>query len=244
MRLAYPLARRTRRPCWRELARVAATFTRRRNQQQRSCTRRCVCDNRAMLTQEEKQGLGVAFNEATLLGAEVDPTSRVAGITLSVLALPETGPSPGDSRLQVLLHGVSRVAASLRLGNWNDVQAPMQSFELSELLCVVQSFGGCAMYGWEFFDLSAEQFESWQGKFSLDVTFDETPGQHSISLFQEGHGDRHLDLCIWFSDIQFRHPVGDEISLSEVIAAGKRWWDALYQKDPRVTDRGIIPLQS
>src|SRR5690349_7908259 len=139
-----------------------------------------------MLTQEQKQGLDVAFNEATLLGAEVDSTTRVAGITLSVLTLPEAGPAPADPRMQVLLYGVQRVAASLRLGNWNDLQAPMQPFELSELLSVVQSFGGCAIYGWEFFDLGPEQFESWQGKFSLDVTFCETPAQHSISLFQEG----------------------------------------------------------
>jgi hypothetical protein len=54
------------------------------------------------LSLEEKQRLGVALNEATLLGVELDPERRLAAATLAVLTLPETGPGPRDSRVQLL----------------------------------------------------------------------------------------------------------------------------------------------
>ena len=197
-----------------------------------------------MLERDEIEGLGVALNEASLLGAEVDPGRRLAAITLSVLTLPAEGPPPPDARLQILLDGVTRVAASLRLGSWNEETAPVQPFSLHELLAVVESFGGRAIYGWEFFDRGEEQFESWFGKYSLDERFSDEPPSHSISLFQEGDGDRHLDLCIWFQEIRFQLPDGQSIAAADVIAGGRRWWDAFYRNDPRTTYRGLIPLKS
>jgi len=61
-----------------------------------------------MLSDAEKKGLGIALNEATLLGAEVDPYRQIAAITLSVLALLPEGPPPDDPRLQLLLHDLRR----------------------------------------------------------------------------------------------------------------------------------------
>jgi hypothetical protein len=40
------------------------------------------------LSQEDIDGIGIALNEATLLGAEVDPERALAGLTFSVLSLP------------------------------------------------------------------------------------------------------------------------------------------------------------
>jgi len=196
-----------------------------------------------VLSDAEKEGLGVAFNEATLLGAEVERHRQIAAITLSVLTLPPEGPSPDDPRLQLLLHGVRRVAASLRMGNWNDPEAPVQAFQLSELLAVVQSFGGCPIYGWEFFDIADEELTKWHGKFSLDVQLSEAPAQHSLSLFQEGGRDRHLDMCFWFQELEIRSAQGNPVALEEVIDSGRRWWDAFYRNDPRTTGLGIIPLK-
>jgi hypothetical protein len=44
-----------------------------------------------MLSAEEKKSLGVALNEAMLLGVELDPARCLAAATLAVLTLPEAG---------------------------------------------------------------------------------------------------------------------------------------------------------
>lgn len=41
------------------------------------------------LTAEQVDSLNIAFNEATLLGAELDAERCLAGLTLSLLTLPE-----------------------------------------------------------------------------------------------------------------------------------------------------------
>jgi hypothetical protein len=110
------------------------------------------------LTESQKIGLGVALNESTLLGFEVDPTRRLAGATFAVLTLPEEGPPLEDSRIQFLLYPVGRVAASLRLGRWDDQTAEVVSFGIESLLEMVRSFGGRPIYGWQFFDVHEEDF--------------------------------------------------------------------------------------
>ncbi|MGH2848543.1 MAG: hypothetical protein ACRDL0_21490, partial [Thermoleophilaceae bacterium] len=73
------------------------------------------------LTEEQKNGIGVALNEASLVGIEVDQERRWAGVTLAVLTLPpEGGPEPQDPRVKLILSPVGRLAASLRLGHWDD----------------------------------------------------------------------------------------------------------------------------
>ena len=37
---------------------------------------------------------------------------------------------------------------------------------------------------------------------------------------------------------------GSEVSLEDFAAGGKRWWDALFQNDPRTLSSGIVPLTS
>ncbi len=197
------------------------------------------------LTEEQKQGLGVAFNEASLLGVEVSAERSLCGITFSLLTLPESSPAPEDSRIQVLLHPVGRVAASLRMGRWDNDTAAVQPFELAELLSVVQSFEGLPIYGWEFFDLSEDKFRSWSNRLSLDWHGDPSGMEHSIFLFQEGSiPERILDLRIWFREIEFRRPDGTLICTEHVISGGKRWWDGLYAGDKRTEGHGIVPGQA
>lgn len=197
------------------------------------------------LTREQLNGLGIALNEATLLGAEVDAGRFLCGLTMSVLTLPETGPAPEETRLQILLSPVGRVCASLRHGRWDNPNAPIERFELKELLPKVQSFGGMAVYGWEFLDVEESRFSEWSNRLSLDWQGDNSAVAHNLMLFQENsHPERVLDLRIWFNDIAFRKPSGEEVSLDEVIAGGKRWWDGLYAGDPRTSASGIFPLKS
>jgi len=196
------------------------------------------------LTEKQKQGLGVAFNEATLLGVEVSPGRSLCGITLSLLTLPESGPAPDDSRIQVLLHPVGRVAASLRMGRWDDDSAAVQPFELTNLLSVVQSFKGLPIYGWEFFDLSEDKFRSWSNRLSLDWHGDPAGMAHSVFLFQEGSvPERILDLRIWFREIEFRRPDGTPVDIENILSGGKRWWDGLYAGDKRTEGHGVFPVK-
>jgi hypothetical protein len=85
--------------------------------------------------------LGVALNEASLAGLEYSAKDNVAAATFVCLTLPADGPEPADSRRQFIFHRVGRIAASLRLGRWDDVDAAVEPFQVSDLLPVVQSFG-------------------------------------------------------------------------------------------------------
>jgi len=120
------------------------------------------------LTEEKKQGLSIALNEAILLGIEVDTNRNLAAATFRVLTLPEQGSPPDDSRVQLIFAPVGRVAASLRLGRWDDREARVSAFQIDELLSVVQSFGGSPIYGWEFFDTDDKDFPRWSDRLSLD----------------------------------------------------------------------------
>lgn len=194
------------------------------------------------LSVEEKQSLGVALNEATLLGVELDPERRLAAATLAVLTLPEAGPGPQDSRVQLLFSPVGRLAASLRRGAWNDPAAEVETFRLDQLLG--KSCRG-SVYGWQFFDLHEEQLRRWGGRLSVDFRAGDDGLSHSIFLFQEFHGpQRHLDLLIWFDRLEIRDPAGRPLTLAEFAAGGKRWWDGLYAGDPRTAGAGITPLNT
>jgi hypothetical protein len=196
------------------------------------------------LTPERVEALNVALNEATLVGVEIDAEQRLAAITLSVLALPPDGPAPRDSRVQLVLAPIGRVAASLRHGRWDDAEAPVEPFELDELRAVVERAGGCAIYGSEFFDVPEEKdFARWSDRLSLDWRAGEADGSaHTLALFQEAGKPGHLDLCLWFDELSVFRPDSDEIPLDEFAAAGKRWWDALYANDPRTQGSGIVPF--
>jgi hypothetical protein len=192
------------------------------------------------LSKEQIQGLDVALNEATLLGIETRTEKQLVGATFRVLTLPESGPSPQDSRVKFLFNGVGRIAASYRHGRWNDRTAKLEIFSVEQLLQIAQSFC-CAIYGWEFFNLEDKEFD-WLDRLSLDWRGNANGLSNSFTFSQDG-GNRHLDCCVWFDAITIHTPEGTVISLEEFIAGGKRWWDALYAGDPRANGFGIFPMK-
>jgi hypothetical protein len=189
------------------------------------------------LNSDLRRQLGIALNESTLLGFEVDPASRIGAATLSVLTLPETGPAPADRRIQILFFPVGRVVASLREGPPEEEK--LVPFGITELLTVVQSFGGLPIYGWEFFDIE-DSAAGWRSAPSLDWFSGAGGSAHSITVFQEGP-DRLLDLSVWFDELEIRTPTGEVVPISEFAAGGKRWCDGLYAGDERTQDFGIVP---
>ena len=193
--------------------------------------------------EELRFDLGVALNEADLLGFEVAPDRRVAAATFRVLALPAEGPLPEDRRVQTLFHPVGRVAASLRHGLCNDEAAEVVPFVLGDLLGVVQSFEGQPIYGWEFFDTHDKELTRWGNRLSLDWRAGPGGLSRSIAVFQaSGVGPaRHLDLCVWFDELEVRRPDGTAIPLEDFAAGGRRWWTGLHAGDDRTEGHGIFP---
>ncbi len=194
-----------------------------------------------MITEEIKRGLNVAFNEARLLGVEVSESRQLAAITLALLTLPsDAANATEDSRVSVLLEGVSRVAVSLREGRWDDHSARVLPVTLHSLLEIVRSFSGQAVYGWEFFD-QEEDFLQWADRLSIDAVLRPEPGSHSLTFFQEAE-NRHLDIRLWFEQLRMTDADRTPLDLKEVIAGGQRWWEAMYKGDPRTQAAGIFPL--
>lgn len=66
---------------------------------------------------------------------------------------------------------------------------------------------------------------------------------HSISVSQEDGGNRVLELCVWFDELEIRDPAGGVIPIAAFIAGGKRWWDAFNAGDDRTKGLGLIPLK-
>lgn len=189
------------------------------------------------LSEEERHAIGIALNEATLLGLDVDPNRRVAAATFSVLTLPPKGPSPSDARVQLLFHPVGRVYASLRERDSPDAEFAFVPLAVGQVFEVVQSFGGLPVYGWEFIDLLTDETTEW-GSLKWQVGVDGL--QHSISLFQSS-GLRELVIKLWFDELEIRSPDGEKLSLKDFCDGGRRWWDALYAGDPRTEGHGIFP---
>lgn len=196
-----------------------------------------------MITDEQRKCLNIALNEAELLGFEVAPDRRVAAATFRVLTLPEVGTPSEDRRVQFLFHPVGRVAASLRNGRWDDASAAVVPFGIHELLSVVESFKGLPFYGWEFIDVHGAALQKWGDRLSLNWISGIDGVSHSITVFQDP-GDRILDLCVWFDDVEIRDPEGRAIPFDSFIASGKRWWDGFYAGDERTKGYGMFPLHN
>jgi hypothetical protein len=200
------------------------------------------------------EGLDFALVEAVLVAVEVDTKKRIAGITLVVLWLPEDGPQGEDEPFQFVLRPVGRVVGSLRHGAWNDSGAKVEALQVEDLPRVFERIGNLPIYGYRFFDVPDKEGrlrlkKSWflreAGRFSFDWRSGEDGLSHTLDLFQEGWEDgehRHLDLRIWFDDLQVFRADHSEVSVEELIAGAKRWWEAWNEDDPRTGDKGIIRL--
>lgn len=141
-------------------------------------------------------------------------------VTFDVLTLPVEGPAPESALTALVLDGVSRIAASLRNGLWNDLTAPVESLELAELSATVDRLGGHLIYGCEFIDPPESSWLPWRHRLSLDARLAESPGGHVLELFQEpGPFPRHLDVRIWFDTLRVTDLNGVEIPLQDSSTA-------------------------
>jgi hypothetical protein len=116
--------------------------------------------------------------------------------------------------------------------------------QVGDLDAAVRSFGGCPVYGWEFFDPPGDSWSAWRPRLSNDASLADGGPGHVIEIFQEADAEpRHFDLLVWFGQIQITKPDGLGIPAADFIAAGVRWWDGLYSGDSRTSGKGIFPLR-
>jgi hypothetical protein len=185
--------------------------------------------------------IGVALNEATMLGVEFDEEKNLISCSFAVVAMDKDGDVPADNRLLFVFKPIGRFVASFRNGLWNDKDATVNKIQPTDILKVVQSFQGQAIYGWDFVNCGDNDFDTWKDRLSFDYSTGTNIGlTNTIDLFQED-GEKHLDFRIWFDDLEIFTPKFDKVELQTFLDNGKRGWDAVYENNKKMNDFGIIP---
>ncbi|WP_216215421.1 hypothetical protein [Amycolatopsis aidingensis] len=189
--------------------------------------------------------LNVALNEAAVVGLRPRPDNRVE-LLLHVLALPEQGPVDPDTRRALILSGVSEVRVLLRReypgATRSDGPAiPLRDYgEVEDFFAAIGLCG--TMYGWEFLDCT-DPADDWPSVASLDIRTNATPGAHSLYWFNEcgldnedsGYVPYCIEGVIEFAELTVERFDGTPMAVEDFVAAGKRWWRAMPEEDPRVS---------
>ena len=192
------------------------------------------------LTAEERDGLDLLLNESVLLDAELGAGQRLLGLTFYVEMIPERGErATEDLYLQLLLHGIGRLAVSFRQGaSWLDRSAHLEQLELDELGAAL----GRIHYPDAIYVPGAREFRPWRDLVSVEFTAQdhdeaEEAGLHTLTVWSdelELGRDREqrlfFDLRAWFESVTIRDRLERPVELSEAIAASRRYWDAVRQR--------------
>ena len=195
--------------------------------------------------------LDTALSEAGCLGLEVDTAGKRLYLELEVMSLPEqiagiaaTDTQPGNrtERVRLTFHGVTRIAASLRMQRWDDVDPQILPLDLPELSAAVGSFGGSRLHGWEFVDPDDSCWALWGELLSFDTAIDQRIATHVLEFSQdEGIDPRTLDIRVWFDSVTVHSAAGDPIPLPDLVARSRRWWAAHEKGDPRTAHPWVAP---
>ncbi|MFF2086428.1 hypothetical protein ACFVVM_21845 [Nocardia sp. NPDC058176] len=198
--------------------------------------------SRGLLDSFDINGLNTALSESTCLGVEVDTAAGRLQLALEVLTLPTDGPAPTDTKVLLTFTGVTRVAASLRIQRWDDIDPRVLPLTLDQLDEAIESFGGGGLHGWEFIDLDDSGWTLWSELLSFDTVLDQRIAAHVIEFSQEeGIDPRELDVRVWFDKITVTDLAGQEIPMAEFIEGGRRWWAAHDSGDARASKADVAP---
>jgi len=193
--------------------------------------------------EEWPERLDVALNEGTWHGIALDPERQQVSLGFDVLTLPAEAGGEGHERVTLVLLGVTRIVASLRLGRWDDASAEVVATSENDFPAVFEAFGS-PVYGWEFFDQPEESWSQWRDRLSLNSEWDTRRAAHSLDLFQEGRVvNRHLDFRVWFDELAVYDVEDRRIGLSAFAQGGVRWWEGFRAHDSRTTTSGLYPLK-
>jgi hypothetical protein len=193
------------------------------------------------INEDLKQRIGIALNEATLLGVEFNEKENTVACSFSLISMDKNGNTPKDNRLLFIFKPVGKFVASYRKGHWDDQNAKVEKFEPEKILEIVQSFQGLSIYGWDFINCGNEDFDTWKDRLSFDYSTKVRKGlTNTIDLFQEGF-ERHLDIRIWFDDFNILTSEYEHYELEEFLKNGERGWNEIYEGNNKMDNFGIIP---
>ncbi|BCK52302.1 hypothetical protein [Nocardia wallacei] len=198
--------------------------------------------SRGLLDELDATGLNTALAEATCLGAAVDVAAARLRLDLEVLTLPLDGQPAADRRVFLTLTGVSRVAASLRKQEWDDLEPKIFPLTLDTLGEAIAGFGGGALHGWDFIDVDDSGWSLWRELLSFDTTISDRPAAHVLEFSQqEGIDPRELDVRVWFEGLAVETADGRPLTAADFVAGGQRWWKAHDACDPRTMSPNVAP---
>lgn len=191
-------------------------------------------------TDELREGLDVALNEADMLGLRLGPSGRWCDLLIHVSALPMAGPLDPDARRILRLMAPTQVKVLLRTARWpsSDYGAPIP---LAGLGAVEDFFASLEwsgqMYGWRFLD-DPSLTRDWPDQVSLSIDLGHGVATHSLYWFNEcGRGETscHLEGSVTFQDLEVLRADETPIPLTEFIADGRRQWQAFTDHDDRLS---------
>jgi hypothetical protein len=147
---------------------------------------------------------------ARLWGLELDIRFRVLAATVDPAADRHPEPGAGDLRLQLVLHPVGRVVASLV--RRRDGGATIERFTEDQLALVVDRLDGPRLAG-PVIDGPAPDPGSWAPEASMEGASTVGDGDDHHAVFDVTAGDRRLRLAAWFDVAELRRPDGSELPL-------------------------------
>ncbi|MBS3941194.1 MAG: hypothetical protein KG028_09580 [Actinobacteria bacterium] len=151
------------------------------------------------------------FAGATLWGLELDPRYRVLAVTLELA--PEAHPAGEvpDRRVQLLLHPVSTILASLRsLGP--DGSRRLHTFGDGQLVEVTAAFGGAPLEA-PLFGRPEPRPGEWGPQFSLEGRSTAPDGVQQTVTVSAATEDLELDLFARFDVAECKDPAGQPLEL-------------------------------
>lgn len=187
-----------------------------------------MCNLMTDITEDIKDGLNLALNEAIIVGLDFDKERKTVYLTLYPIAIQQDETIPNDNRFLFAFRNVGRLASSLTL----EPETKAIKFDTNELSDKMSEFKNESLYGWEFIDNDEELiFKQWKDNVSFDKIFSDTfEKQHTIDLFQEDkYSKKTIDIRIWFDKIEMFDSDLEPFDAQTFIDNGKRGWDKLYK---------------
>ncbi|GAA2844308.1 hypothetical protein [Crossiella cryophila] len=190
--------------------------------------------------EQARTAVETALNESDVLGLRIGPSAAWCDLLLHVLALPETGPLDPDARRILRLNAPALVRVLLRESLPDGGFGP--ALPLADLAAVEEFFAGLTwsgqLYGWRFLDepsLTAD----WPAEPSLTVHCGPEPGSRELYWFNEcgrADGGYCIEGTVTFEELTVLRADGTPVPLAEFTADGRRYWQALADRDPRLSD--------
>lgn len=147
---------------------------------------------------------------ARLWGLELETRFRVLAATVEPAAARHPEPGAGDPRLQLVLHPVGRIVASLVRRDGD--RATIERFGEDQLALVVDRLDGPRLAG-PVIDGVAPDPASWAPEPSMEGASTVGDGDDHHAEFDVTAGDRRLRLAAWFDVAELRRPDGSELEL-------------------------------